>query len=263
MKHLLYIFPLLYFGNIQAQEIYTTLRNPSFEGIIQEAPPPDWYNCMYSPDTGPYFPGGGGAFDGNNYIGFASNDFFWEEFVSQRLDRPLVAGQNYFFNIYLAADSVPVTNRYGKISIWLGDSLCEQKQKIFTSPILNETWSNYLVSFQADSSYNTIQIGAQPRNMGGYFSYSRADLISPIYTGYPTSISQPSTRQDDIAVFPNPSEGIYTLAYPSALAVQVLDLAGRVLVVYPPTTTRLDLTALPAGVYVLSIGEDKQKLIKL
>lgn len=248
MKHVILLLGVLYYNTLSAQTPYATFQNPSFEGPIQETPPPDWHNCMNSPDTGPYFLGGGGAFDGNNYIGFVSADHTWEEFVSQRLDIPLVAGQNYFFNIYLAADSVPITNRYGKISIWLGDSLCEQKQKVFTSPILNETWNNYVVSFQADSSYNTIQIGGQARNMGNYISYSRADLISPIYEGYPTSVNTPNTTSKDIVVYPNPTtnqlqiNGEYTTA-------TLYNLTGQLLL--NTTSKQINLADFTQGMYIL------------
>jgi len=66
-----------------------------------------------------------------------------------------------------------------------------------------------------------------------------------------------------ITISPNPSTGLYYINQSSDAPLLVYDINGQLLQHYAPHTAQIDLSHLAAGLYILSIGTDKQRLIKL
>ena len=87
---------------LQAQEEPIKLTNPSFEDLPHHSKPPrGWIDCGFDGET-PVDVQPNGTFsvtkpaaEGNTYIGMVVRDNDTWEAVSQRLSRPLQAGQCY------------------------------------------------------------------------------------------------------------------------------------------------------------------------
>lgn len=94
--------------------------------------------------------------------------------------------------------------------------------------------------------------------------YIGLDNLSPIYEGYRAPVSTPIVQAGkEITVSPNPSTGLYYINQSSDAPLLVYDINGQLLQHYAPRTAQIDLSHLAAGLYILSIGTDKQRLIKL
>ncbi|MEZ4933241.1 MAG: OmpA family protein [Saprospiraceae bacterium] len=158
------------------------LRNPSFEGIPTEGSVngdmiSGWYDCGFPGESIPdIHPKEGSTFKvetkpahGNTYIGLVVRDNDTWERVSQRLDRPMVAGQCYEFSISLARSliyespsrksSQPVNFvTPAKLRIWGGNSICGRDELLdeSDSPIINSRWLINQFQFKPKRNYQYI-----------------------------------------------------------------------------------------------------------
>lgn len=66
----------------------------------------------------------------------------------------------------------------------------------------------------------------------------------------------------DLAIYPNPSNGVFQFTRPLPAAAEVVDATGRVLLSINQGTTSIDLTKLDAGTYLLRSKEFCISLVK-
>lgn len=187
MKLKLYIsagFLLLQtFSFSQSTTIY--LRNSSFEGRPHQGQKGteinEWIDCgalNFPTETPPDIHPNGWwennlpASDGLTYLGMVVRDNQTYEFVSQRLDYPLLANQCYSFSINLARASryVSRTRTTGEMEnyttpivlrIWGGNTRCEEKQLLAESePVNNTSWQINKFEFKPKSNINYITFSA-------------------------------------------------------------------------------------------------------
>jgi len=92
------------------------------------------------------------------------------------------------------------------------------------------------------------------------------DNVSIINT---TSVSKPFAEKPELAVYPNPSDGEFSLQFNSLkgnVDIKVISLLGNVVykssisAVAGSYTRKLDLSSLPAGIYMLSVVNANQQL---
>ena len=64
--------------------------------------------------------------------------------------------------------------------------------------------------------------------------------------------------QTPLSVYPNPTTGLIQISDATAERVDVFDNMGRLVQTYGQATQELDLTSLPAGLYILKmhVGEE-------
>ena len=108
---------------------------------------------------------------------------------------------------------------------------------------------------------------------GGGFDLDRisftpsATVTSGTVAGMHSAAVDPGMRaeDDELAIYPNPSaDGFFTVRMVTAAAVTVTDVSGRALLRrhLPAGTSRLDLSEVPAGVYLLRAGTHGLKLVR-
>ncbi|HHM20538.1 MAG TPA: OmpA family protein [Bacteroidetes bacterium] len=169
MRSLHYFFLLLLcsfsFSVLAQEEEPLYLKNPSFEGTPAEGSLngimlPGWYDCGFPgetiPDVHPKQNSAFGVttkpFHGNTYIGMVVRDNETWERISQRLSRPLKAGQCYEFSISLARSlNYQSTSKASgqevnfatpaKLRIWGGNSICDRGELLDESDlVINSRW---------------------------------------------------------------------------------------------------------------------------
>jgi hypothetical protein len=109
-----------------------------------------------------------------------------------------------------------------------------------------------------------------------YLDWTLGELMTETYAGtivltqgfhqpgldQTTSIRPPAVRLGSIKVYPNPTSGSLTIDREGSGAWQaaVLDLQGRLLMQQrlPTATSQLDLSHLPAGMYLLRLSDGGQ-----
>ena len=136
----------------------------------------------------------------------------------------------------------------------------------------NEPASHGFVSFKV-SLDNNLQSGDQIKNTAHiYFDFNPAIVTNTALNTIHQGMGIEETGNESLSVYPNPSDGIYTvrLSEKSAqenVSLTVYTIAGQP--VYRKKATsdliQIDLSQLPAGLYILSVeGEKplKQRLIK-
>ena len=71
-------------------------------------------------------------------------------------------------------------------------------------------------------------------------------------------------HQDQVQIFPNPSNGKLNLVYDQLKIkdLRLLDAMGRVVKVFPPQLKTLEVAELPSGIYYLSLSGDKDQVMK-
>jgi gliding motility-associated-like protein len=183
MKKLLLLIGLSLLVSIQLKAQFP-LTNPSFEGSTGSGyVPAPWNMCGNTPDT--QTPG---ASQGNNYLGIGVTALGGGvyEGVSQLLSCPLKSGSSYTFAMDLrATDTSGVAfPSSGTIEVWGGNTSCDLKELLWTSPILTHyNWQNYTVTFTPNASYTFIIIKATCNNcvnnpFGEHSSYMNVDNIT-------------------------------------------------------------------------------------
>lgn len=81
--------------------------------------------------------------------------------------------------------------------------------------------------------------------------------------GSPVSIGEELRHAENLTVYPNPSNGMFTVNAKGAYALDVLDVSGRT--VYNGNAngnTAIDLSHLQAGIYMLSITQNENRTVK-
>lgn len=137
---------------------------------------------------------------------------------------------------------------------------------------------NYLDYSGAYGCYRMFTKGQVARMKAALELPSRVTLWQTsnlIKTGIlsPVGIRETSSATWNAAVYPNPSNGVYTLhlenTTPANVTITVSDILGKMISTYTTFvtgeySTSLDLTGIDPGIYVLSLSScDEQKVIKL
>ena len=81
-------------------------------------------------------------------------------------------------------------------------------------------------------------------------------------SNYPVSITQ---ADDEVfSIYPNPATSFITITLPNAAVVDIHDMSGRCLLSQPASagSTRLDISSLPQGMYIISTDSHSTKLNK-
>lgn len=252
MKHVILLLGVLCYNILSAQTPYTTFQNPSFEGdtIISGNVPFGWENAFSptSPDTQPC---GSNIvpFDGSTCLGLIGNGAFVES-VKQQLNKTLIINNNYYFDIYLRG-WVLWQGMDTNIQFWLGDSTDNERQLIGEKLVLDGIWEKHTFLFNASNAFDYFTIKCTSQ-------YVLADLISPIYEGYPTVINTPSMASLEIAIYPNPTtnqlqiNGEYTTA-------TLYNLTGQLLL--NTTSKQINLANFPQGMYILLCYDAEGRVI--
>ena len=171
------------------------LNNGSFEDVAQHSTAPyGWHNCgdpaESPPDIQPgHFKVEEPANNGKTYIGLVTRDNDTWEGMSQRLNKPMIAGECYNFSIYLAKAPAYVSlsrstmkeeNFYAavRLKIYGGNTHCSTdrnggKGKLLgeTGPINHKEWKKYSFKFQPSAEYNYIYLEAYYKR-GAFFPYN-------------------------------------------------------------------------------------------
>jgi len=170
------------------------LTNSSFEDVPNHSSVPyGWNNCgdLYEspPDIQPgFFEVEKTAQKGRSYIGLVTRDNDTWEGLSQKLSRPINAGECYKFNIYLAKSTKYISlsksslkkenfNQAVRLRIWGGNSHCHKKEILAeTGPITHTAWKRYKLEFNPKANHNFIFIEAHFKK-GAFFPYNGNLLI--------------------------------------------------------------------------------------
>lgn len=165
------------------------LANPSFEGFAKLSyTPKGWYNCGFPgesqvdlhPVSESEFKVDKTAFDGNTYLGMVVRENDTWEAVGQKLEKPLIGGKIYDFNVYLARSESYISalssqntrNINGstkkmsfstpcQLRIWGGNGYCGKTELLAETGLVENTdWENYQLLFrpQEDFRYITFEV---------------------------------------------------------------------------------------------------------
>ncbi len=172
------------FSGIFAQEQPIELINPSFEDLPgTEKVPYGWNDCGFAEETPPdihpspninnlFFGVDNRPQDGASYIGMVTRDNDTYEGISQRLTKPMLAGNCYQFSIYLSKSknylsvnsSMTATEQFTTpivLRIYGGSSLCDKKQLLAESNIINTNrWIRFDFTFTPEEDLNYILLQA-------------------------------------------------------------------------------------------------------
>jgi Secretion system C-terminal sorting domain len=223
---------------------------------------------------------------GQAYTGlFTFADFTpnFREFIGRDLSQPLVPGQQYFVSFWVcAAEQLLGTHNSNKIGIkfttvahsQINPDTALNNAHVFTNTVISDSvnWTLVSGSFIADSAYTHFGIG-------NYFD----DLNTTLVLGHPTSnyayyllddvcvSSDPQvcsfetavheTVMEKIRLIPNPATQIIQLSglqNTIASRVEITDLIGRKIMekIMPEGDRTLDVSALPSGIYFLTVVQD-------
>jgi hypothetical protein len=81
--------------------------------------------------------------------------------------------------------------------------------------------------------------------------------INSIITGINTN-----ELANNIAVYPNPTNGLITIENPTAAAVTVYNMAGSEITKVDPNANQIDLSAFPEGVYFVRFSNQNETTVK-
>jgi hypothetical protein len=116
----------------------------------------------------------------------------------------------------------------------------------------NMGMDNCLKTYTANAHVGYIQ--SDFNNSVGYVALFMSELVcdEAVTCGLTTGVPDLAEAQG-IQVFPNPTDGPVTLELTEATRVTVLDMSGREVMYqrFPAGTARMDLGALPNGIYLL------------
>jgi len=186
MRKILFVSVLLFSLTISAQIL--TVQNPSFEGMPAETvTPAPWNNCNFglTPDTQPGFFGvNAPPHNGNSYLGILDDiGYNWQEGTSQQLSSPMIAGQSYYFSIWLQQSaSGQFTNDPVELQVFGGWSNCDQAELLASSgAVVYGNWTEYTFSFTPSANYTYILLLAHSLNSEGTERpYLLVDDMSPV-----------------------------------------------------------------------------------
>ena len=101
-----------------------------------------------------------------------------------------------------------------------------------------------------------------------YFDYNPAIITNTFTTEFVAALSAASFENEEFTIFPNPTNGIFTIqsqSNDSISEVKLYDLLGNQILVKKPTlsSVELDLTSYADGVYIVEVtSSDAIKTIK-
>lgn len=199
------------------------LTNPSFEDLPHHSKPPrGWIDCGFRGET-PVDVQPSGTFsvikpplDGDTYLGMVVRDNDTWEAVSQRLSRPLQAGQCYEFSIYLSRSELYTsTSRVtdspanyvtpAKLRIYGGSDYCDKDYLLAeTSLIINTRWLEYRFKFEPVDDYTHLIFEAFYKTptlfpYNGNVLMDQASAITPVpCDDEPIAAEEPEEPQETV-----------------------------------------------------------------
>lgn len=216
--------------------------------------------------------------EGNNY----------REFVQSALDTTLVIGEKYYasFKVNLSSDSfssISINNIGLLFSTVLLDTLnsapIRNYSQISSAYVLSDTLHWVLVSgsFVADSAYkyiavsnfydnsHTDTINTNP-NSGRAFYFIDDICVSADSLGCEMNVGIPTPSPSSLTLYPNPvSSNLTVTGLTEGAAIQITDISGRVIFTSTinHSTSNIDMSAYPEGVYILRSGGEVRKIVRL
>lgn len=168
-------------SSLYAQQPSIILNNGSFEGIPHDATTPmGWQACGLdsSPDI---LPGPWGVYqkptNGNAFLGLITRENNSWEALGQKLPKPIKKHRCYKLKFDLSTS--PAYAGYAnptRLRVWLGNSACEKKQLIITSPNINHyEWKTYEFMFATEQDYQYIIIECYYKSPA--LNYYRGNLL--------------------------------------------------------------------------------------
>ena len=220
-------------------------------------------------------------YDGVGYAGYYAfgpnvNGYDgYKEYLGVRLSQPLTAGDEYTIKLNLSLPDL-IANAVWNIQVYFGpDSIAQDNDTyINVNPQLSgdsgqyitnyDGWHEmawdytasgdetfmYIGNFQPDSQTDTVILYAQNPNLG--FSYYYIDDIQ-VRAGT-LSLSQ-TVEENNFQIFPNPTDGVFTINSPDPIVeIQLFDTQGRL--VYNKKgiasgQNHINITGLTKGIYCL------------
>jgi outer membrane protein OmpA-like peptidoglycan-associated protein len=172
------------------------LNNGSFEAAVptHSTTPYGWHNCgnpaESPPDIQPgHFKVTKKPANGKTYLGLVTRDNDTNEGISQRLTKPLIAGECYEFSISLAKAALYVSMSKSTMKdenfkepiilrIYGGNTHCDKAELLAeTAPITNIAWKKYDFKFNPKKgNHNYIFLEAYYKK-GAFFPYNGNILI--------------------------------------------------------------------------------------
>lgn len=307
LRRQLWLGCLLFLGPsfLSAQNL---VPNPSFEeydvcpntiGFQPGDKPLDWEKWLWSPD---YFHSCAGSLnavdtvmdvplngfgfqyakDGEAYVGMATFQDDYREYVGCELTEPLLVGETYqlsfwgnvatggnYWNPKLASNNLGLLFTMTS-NIWTGLSgppfSFRNYAHLYSSAVLADTvnWVQVAGSFTADSAYRYLVIGnffedtltdtiglEGPSTYAAYY-FVDAVCVTEGATVCPFGTGLPAYQEDALLVWPNPVNDILHLDAVLG-SYSILDAMGRVVITgtSAATITLVDVARWPVGQYVL------------
>lgn len=193
---------ILLAGFSQTDTIF--LKNPSFEGIPRTGLiPKSWINCNENPEMLPdVHPSGTHgvnkrAVNGDTYMALLTDENGQVEKISQKLTKPLVAEQCYFFKFSLCRTSQyksatrilaeeKAYNTPIRLTVWGANDACQKVEKLGESnPVHNTNWLDFVFTFQPKKAYKYLILEAGSddpvsSNVNGNILVDNASPITPL-----------------------------------------------------------------------------------
>jgi hypothetical protein len=91
------------------------------------------------------------------------------------------------------------------------------------------------------------------------FKYGDKDC-DEVYEEYHYDIDEPTTTHGFL-IYPNPTDGMITVSGHQSVTYRITNVKGQTVMSGTIVGTTLNLSALPAGMYFITIGNKTQKLI--
>ena len=222
------------------------LTNSSFEDVPSHSSIPyGWKNCGDVYESPPDIQPGSFKVDkiaqkGKTYVGLVTRDNDTWEGLSQKLAKPINAGQCYKFNIYLAKSSKYVSlskssmkeenfNQAVRLRIWGGNSHCHKKELLAETGAINHgTWKRYKLEFNPKASHNFIFIEAHFKK-GAFFPYNGNLLVDNMSSIKACSVpDEPEEKKEPIAKVDKPDDKKPTTKRPVVKTPEKKDIVEKV-----------------------------------
>ncbi len=177
--------------------------------------------------------------------------------LSLKLSSNLIAGNTYKIS-YLEFSADTFENEIVPLEIGLSTNAFDFGQLIYTSiPILN-TWTLRTFSFVAPNNgdYITVRIDSAGTLKGWNFVDNFKFVLS--------SSNNDLELNAAISIFPNPSNGEFTVSFPADVQhIRVFNSIGQLIVEQKVNgLTNLNLQIEEKGVYLIHVSTDKSRIVK-
>jgi outer membrane protein OmpA-like peptidoglycan-associated protein len=218
---------------LMGQEI--TLTNSSFEDVPSHSTVPyGWKNCGDVYESPPDIQPGSFQVDkiaqkGKTYLGLVTRDNDTWEGVSQKLAKPIEAGQCYKFDIYLSKSLKYISlskssmkeenfNEAVRLRIWGGNSHCHKKEILAETVEVNHAdWKKYRLEFNPTMEHQFIFIEAHYKK-GAFFPYNGNLLVDNMSTIKECAVpDKPDDKDPPIAKVDEPKAKVTPPATPKVI----------------------------------------------